>query len=82
MLVSNNISDISALAGLTNLENYIDLDDNNISDIPALVDNAGLSNGDSVGLGFNPLSTTSREVYIPQLEARGVMVYSTLKIEK
>jgi hypothetical protein len=69
----NTISDISPRAGLLNLEGF-SLGDNNISDISALVDNAGLSDGDSVALWLNPLSTTSVDVYIPQLEARGVLV--------
>jgi Leucine-rich repeat (LRR) protein len=72
-LTSNNISDISALAGLTNLYN-LSLRDNNISDISPLVENSGLSEGDIVDLGDNPLSTMSVNVYIPQLEARGVIV--------
>jgi hypothetical protein len=38
------------------------------------VENSGLSVGDKVYLGDNPLSTTSINVYIPQLEARGVTV--------
>ena len=96
-LGDNNISDISALAGLTNLRDinlwgnnisdispladltglwYLVLWGNNISDISALVDNAGLSDGDIVSLQDNPSSTTSVNVYIPQLEARGVTVYT------
>jgi hypothetical protein len=39
-----------------------------------LVENGGLSAGDTVELSGNPLSTTSVNVYIPQLEARGVTV--------
>jgi Leucine-rich repeat (LRR) protein len=69
----NQISDISALAGLSNLE-WLFLADNNISDISSLVQNSGLSDGDTVDLSGNPLSTTSINVYIPQLEARGVIV--------
>ena len=72
-LVGNNISDISALAGLTNL-NMLSLVDNNISDISPLVENSGLSDGATVSLSGNPLSTTSIDVYIPQLEERGVDV--------
>ena len=52
----------------------LDLDDNNISDISPLVANSGLSAGDTVDLKDNPLSTTSANVYIPQLEQRGVFV--------
>jgi Leucine-rich repeat (LRR) protein len=72
-LTNNNISDISVLAGLINLEG-IHLTNNNISDISALVENSLFSEGDSVWLWYNPLSTTSVDVYIPQLEARGVLV--------
>ncbi len=70
-LVDPNISDISTLAGLTNLQ-ILSLRGNNISDISPLVENSGLSAGDTVDLRDNPLSTTSVDVYIPQLEARGV----------
>ncbi len=72
-LTSNNISDISPLAGLTNLET-LELWYNNISDISPLVANSELSEGDSVDLRDNPLSTTSVNVYIPELEERGVNV--------
>ena len=72
-LSSNNISDISALAGLSNLEGLY-LYDNNISDISALVDNAGFSDGDTVGLTGNPLSA-EYNIYIPQLEEKGAIVY-------
>jgi hypothetical protein len=48
--------------------------ENNISDISPLVENSGISAGDFVGLSGNPLSTDSINVYIPQLEARGVIV--------
>ena len=70
-LTSNNISDISPLAGLTNLET-LDLTGNNISDLSPLVANSGLSVGDTVNLWSNPLSTASVDIYIPQLEQRGV----------
>jgi Leucine-rich repeat (LRR) protein len=72
-LWGNDISDISALAGLTNLRE-LSLYSNNISDISPLVANSGLSAGDIVNLSGNPLSTTSVDVYIPQLEERGVVV--------
>ena len=73
ILHDNNISDISPLVGLINLE-VIDLHGSNISDISPLVENSGLSEGDTVDLIWNPLSTTSLNVYIPQLKARGVDV--------
>jgi internalin A len=72
-LWGNNISDISALASLTNLQTLI-IGDNNISDISPLVANSGLSAGDTVDLRNNPLSTTSINIYILQLEVRGVIV--------
>jgi len=40
------------------------------------VDNEGLSEGDRVYLMGNPLSSDSINIYIPQLRARGVTVYS------
>ncbi|MFC1874855.1 redoxin domain-containing protein [Chloroflexota bacterium] len=69
----NNISDISSLAGLNQLE-FLYLTDNNINDISPLVENSGLSQGDLVSLWNNPLSTESVNVYIPQLEQRGIDV--------
>ena len=72
-LADNYINDISVLSGLTKLQVLV-LDRNNISDISPLVDNSGLLAGDLVDLSRNPLSTTSVNVYIPQLEARGVDV--------
>ncbi len=72
-LQDNNISDISALAGLSKLE-LLFLAGNNISDISALVDNVEFSNGDTVGLTGNPLSA-EYNIYIPQLEEKGVTVY-------
>ena len=47
---------------------------NNIRDISPLVMNSGLSEGDFVHLGGNPLSDESINVYIPQLLERGVNV--------
>ena len=69
----NQISDISPLANLTHLT-WLDLEGNQISDILPLVDNEGLSEGDEVYLTGNPLSSDSINIYIPQLEARGVIV--------
>ena len=45
-----------------------------VVDISPLVENAGLSGGDSVDLTGNPLSSDSINIYIPQLQARGVYV--------
>ena len=72
-LYDNQISDVSIIANLTNLE-YLELGLNQISDISPLVDNQGLSAGDIVWIKENPLSYASINVYIPELEARGVAV--------
>ena len=73
VLYETQISDISPLAGLTSLTGLY-LPSNEISDISPLVDNEGLSEGDYVDLLDNPLSSDSINVYIPELEARGVTV--------
>jgi hypothetical protein len=39
-----------------------------------IVNNSGLSTGDTVDLRSNPLSTESVNVYISQLDARGVNI--------
>jgi len=67
------ISDITGLEYCVNLE-YCDLRSNNISDISPLIENSGLAVEDTVYLNGNPLSTTSINVYIPQLETRGIDV--------
>ena len=72
-LYDNQIIDVTALAGLEKLDRLW-LWNNPISDIKPLVDNAGLSSGDTVSLKNNPLSTTSVNTYIPQLKSRGVEV--------
>ena len=72
-LTTNQISDISPLASLPNLWS-LSLSGNQISDIEPLVLNNGLSEGDWVNLMDNSLSDTSVDVYIPQLEERGVDV--------
>jgi hypothetical protein len=72
-LANNQMSDISPLANLTSLT-WLDLADNQITDISPLVDNEGLSEGDKVYLTGNPLSSDSINIYIPQLEAREVIV--------
>ena len=75
-LEDNQIGDISPLSSLTSLWRLY-LEDNQISDIRPLVDNAGVSEGDTVDVRDNPLSATSIYIYIPQLEARGVEVLYT-----
>jgi Leucine-rich repeat (LRR) protein len=69
----NQISDISTLANLISLK-WLYLIGNQISDINPLVENEGLSAGSEVDMRWNPLSVTSVNTYIPQLEARGVDV--------
>ncbi|MFO7996422.1 MAG: leucine-rich repeat domain-containing protein [Dehalococcoidia bacterium] len=72
-LDDNHISDISSLVNLTNLRGLW-LPGNQISDVSPLVENEGLSERDEVNLTGNPLSSDSINIYIPQLEARGVIV--------
>jgi len=69
----NQVTDISALVNLTDLTE-LDLGFNAITDILPLVDNEGLSTDDEVYLPGNPLNSDSINTYIPQLEARGVIV--------
>ena len=73
-LDENQISDIQALSNLTSLTRLV-LSHNQISDISPLVQNEGLGTGDEVLLKGNPLNSDSINIYIPQLEARGVVVY-------
>ncbi len=72
-LEGNNVGNISVLAGLYNLS-LVSLAGNKIADILPLTLNEGLGEGDQVNLSGNPLSSISRSVYIPALEARGVEV--------
>jgi Leucine-rich repeat (LRR) protein len=67
----NQISDISPLANLTSLTDLL-LSSSQISDISPLVQNVGLAEGDHVFVGDNPLNSDSINIYMPQLEARGV----------
>ncbi len=73
-LWGNQISNISSLSNLLNLK-VIGMDANQIIDIYPLVQNSGIGSGDIVYLTNNPLSSTSINTYIPQLEARGVTVH-------
>ncbi|MCD4818837.1 MAG: hypothetical protein K8S23_09110 [Candidatus Cloacimonetes bacterium] len=72
-LQNNSVSDVLPLANLDQI-NYICLGENLVNDILPLVSNSGLSLGDELWLNLNPLSQTTIEIYIPQLEARGVNV--------
>jgi Leucine-rich repeat (LRR) protein len=77
-LSGNHISNIYSLSSFTKL-NSLYLHDNQITDIQPLATNSGLSAGDIVTLAGNPLSSTSVNDYVPQLEKKGVivLVYST-----
>jgi len=68
------VSNISDLANLSRLQE-VTLRYDQISDISPLVANNGISSGDTVDLRGNPLSPDSINIYIPQLQARGVSVY-------
>jgi len=70
---SNDISDIAPLSNLVNLTE-LRLYSNNIFDISPLVRNTGINEGDRIDIGDNPLSVASIEMYIPELESRGVEV--------
>ncbi len=72
---NNQITDISSLSTGMEKFKYIYIPDNQITDIKALVDNVNVGDGDAVYLQNNPLSDTSINTYIPQLEARGVTVH-------
>ena len=76
-LCENQIGNITALANLISLS-WLDLCGNQISDILPLVQNNGLDEGDTVDLTENPLSSTSINEYIPQLQQRGVNVWWTV----
>ncbi|MBU0529950.1 hypothetical protein KKF86_09405 [bacterium] len=73
-LDDNQIININFLSSLINLKE-LGLGGNQIIDIYPLTQNSGIDNGDIVDLTNNPLSTTSINTYIPQLETRGVTVY-------
>ncbi|MCL0042684.1 PKD domain-containing protein, partial [Thermodesulfovibrionales bacterium] len=88
-LDGNQIVDITPLLGLTKLGEVefewrldkregvricLGLSGNQIHDISPLVTNWGLSQTDGIDLRGNPLSSASLDIYIPQLEKRGVAV--------
>jgi hypothetical protein len=68
-----DIVDVSPLQNLPNVQE-LNLNNNGVSDIAPLAANAGLGSGDLLYLQGNPLSTESKDVHIPALEARGVTV--------
>jgi len=73
-LAANQIRDISPLANLIGLRR-LNLASNQIIDISPLVQNEGLCMGNQIDLQWNPLSSYSINICIPELEARGVIVY-------
>ena len=89
-LDNNQIVDISSLSGLTRLGESTNLQEregkllclglqnNQIHNIAPLVENQGLAEGDGIDLRDNILSADSLNIYIPQLEARGVTVYYSI----
>ena len=84
-LENNQIRDIAPLTNLIRIEKLY-LQQNMIVDLKPLVDNPGLVNknivppeggfdwGVVVGVHGNPLNNVSINVYIPALQARGVIV--------
>ncbi len=70
-LWNNQIGDVTPLANLTSIT-VLELGGNKISDITPLVENEGFAEGDYVDLRWNPLSSDSTDILIPQLQARGV----------
>jgi Leucine-rich repeat (LRR) protein len=86
LLDYNQIADIGPLSSLTKLGEdtwfperegipiCLGLLNNQVADISPLVANAGLADGDGIDLRGNPLSDQSCNIYIPQLEGRGVNI--------
>ncbi len=72
-LKRNEISDISPLAALPNLTELMLLQ-NQITDVSALLENTGLSEGDTINLAQNQLDEEAADAAIKQLEERGVKV--------
>ena len=69
----NQIEDVTPLENLINLST-IGLENNRIEDISPLVANAGLGEGDSVYLSYNPLNNQALIEHISALRARGTRV--------
>jgi len=72
-LYHNGISDLTPLVKLTKVE-LITLMHNQISNVSPLLSLSGLDPANAVDLRGNPLSETSINVYIPQLEQRGLHI--------
>ena len=76
----NNITDLEPLSELV-LINYLGLNLNQIVDIEPLIDNVGLGVGnDIIFLHGNPLNDESILTYKPQLQIRGVSIYTDLEL--
>jgi len=75
-LYENFIINIDLLSDLV-LLNHVDIRNNLIMDIKPLIDNIGIGIGnDAIYLNDNPLSDESIFQYKPQLQAKGISVYS------
>ena len=72
-LRANAVTDISVLTGLTQLTE-LDLSENAITDLSFLVENRGVTSGDTLRLRDNPLSAPSIQ-HIQTLQRRGVNVH-------
>ncbi|MFC1784100.1 leucine-rich repeat domain-containing protein [Candidatus Neomarinimicrobiota bacterium] len=72
-VAGNNLIDIGFLKDLQNLKTLY-LSTNLITDIKPLIDNQGIGSDDYVRLRNNPLSVSSINTYIPELESRGVTI--------
>ena len=69
-LHDNSISDLKPLSSLTQLRD-LRLSSNKVFDVAPLVANAGLGDRDEIDVKGNFLDTTSMDIHIPVLEARG-----------
>lgn len=81
ILDGNEITDISALAALLNLQT-VSLLGNQVADIGPLVVNAenmGLGDGDCVYLDAGPLNAQSLDEYVPTLVSLGVNIVGPVK---
>ncbi len=72
-LENNAVEDISALENLALLY-LVNLAENMVTNIEPLVNNLGINYGDTIYLLNNPLDSVSINIYIPELQARGVTV--------
>ncbi len=72
-LYGNHISDIGPLSGLSNLS-CLGLQENDITDLAPLADGSKYKYDMGLRIQGNPLSDDSIEVYIPQIEKRGIKV--------